>query len=154
MNLLQADSEESTAIRYFQSLMTSFLPRRIKRRFYLATLYARILKSKKPEEFQLERLNHQFKLSDGLSPLLLPCSLHEHIWEGVGLDKIPVEKGMVDLNRDTISQLNDEDCWRITKYITEKCPNWMRYGSPSLMMTDLHDLLTKVFSFRELTEVA
>jgi hypothetical protein len=127
--------------RYLYSAISEYLPRRMKRLFYVGSLVPLIFSDDTPELSWLERLNKKLRLASGATGLLPPIYFSGRIWNGINLDHIPLENREVRKEDLKDTKLSEKDCWKLGLYLTRRCPSWIRYGSEELMTTDAHDFL-------------
>lgn len=134
--------------RYLKRKLTSILPRRVKRMFYLGSLLNLFLGTDKPELSVVDQVNTKLDLANTSTGLLFPIYIGTKYWDS--LKDVPIE-----LSQNTfkpcqilLNETEDIDVWKVSLYLTRRCPDWMVYGSEELLTSDTHDLVKTLKELR------
>lgn len=147
-HVIHHDLDGNFVTRYCSGVLSEYLPRRVKRLFYIGSLVSFICQDSPPEMSWLDRLNVALRLASTTTGLLPAIYLAKRIWKGIDLNSVPLPKHEIPIASLKDAELEENDCWRIGLYLTRKSPEWIRYGSVELMTTDVHDFLRHCPQYR------
>lgn len=119
--------------RHLHRFLTGILPSKAKRMFYLTSAMAVLINNRSPDRTILAKLSKPLKLGYDPASMLFSAYIGFDIWKTLSLE---------DQAQLQLSQMDETKMWKVSMLFSEKCPDWLQYGSHHLMITDLHDLLS------------
>lgn len=133
--------------RYFSNVARTKTPRKVKRLIYLSTILGMLQNQKDPDIELVKKLNEIFQVARDPNAYLFPMHIRSMIWKGHCGSTIKLVRGVVPITEIKNLNLTDTDATDIGVYFAEHSPEWIRYGSNDLLISDVKKMLQQLMDY-------
>lgn len=140
MSLINSSITGNFLTRHIRKVLASHLPTKFKQAFFVTSGVAMVIRNKVPSMDVLWHVNAKLRSGYRTAFMIIPAYSSERFWSGVTGILGNVCPPVV-CPGCRISELSDNDLWRIGMVFATQCPDWLKYGSMQLMASDIHDTL-------------
>lgn len=131
---------------YMSNCIKSYLPRRIKRMIFLASVTA-IIAGDHDDKKIASKLNEVLHIAYKDDATILPMYIRKWIWKDLLKNPyIRLQNIEVPLSRLADSDLTEDDYGVIGSFFRMMAPSWLVYGSESLVSHDMKAVFKQVLS--------
>ncbi len=131
---------------YMSNCIKSYLPRRIKRMIFLASVTA-IIAGDSDDRKIASKLNEVLHIAYKDDATILPMYIRKWIWKDLLKDPfIRLQNNEIPLNRLSTTNLTDEDYSVVGAFFRMMAPDWLVYGSEALISQDMKAVFKQVLS--------
>lgn len=138
----------------FVKFLFKKVPKRFKRIVFISSIMGIIEQSRDANMELVNKVNEIFQLAKDPKTFMLPVHFNSVIWTDITADSVLGEDSehrevckicLKDIN-DRI--LSHEECEAIGRHFAKNVPDWLKYGSFELMVSDVIRLLREMASFK------
>lgn len=131
---------------YLSNCIKSYLPRRIKRMIFLASVTA-IIAGENDDKQIASKLNQVLHIAYKDDATIFPMYIRKWIWKDLLKNPyIRLQEKNIPLNCLSEVALNDNDYNTIGAFFRIMAPNWLVYGSEALVSQDMKAVFKQVLS--------
>lgn len=124
-----------------------YLPTRIKRMIFLASVFAYISETDTPSDETVQKLNKVMRLSRDEQAIRLPFAMKKMVWKTLEEPLIIDEVDEPIDNLKEIVQTCDSNIFaKIVHLLILRAPDWTVYASETTIQTDLRIMFDKMFN--------
>ena len=136
--------------RSISNILLHHTPRRFKRLIFLASVLAVVEDITHPSNEVITRLNELLSLAHDKSALKLPMYAHSYIWKDTILNIVKPDTDIDNtLNNIVRTKLLIHDYNTLALFFINNAPDWLIYGSVSLLKRDLMILFENLIYISE-----
>jgi len=99
---------------------------RFKRMLFVGSLYFGVVGNNRPDEQELDTVNHRFDLASSPQALLFPAAVAVLLWKGFDLTHV-----LEQYSRDQIT------LQQLTRELITAAPTWLQYGDKTAIARDV-----------------
>lgn len=130
--------------RFLARLAEVKLSRRLKRLIYISSIFGVIKQIKDPDMTLITKLNEIFKVARYPDAFIFPMYIKSMIWKSAATRSVIINNKEVPVAGLKCRGLNNEEREEIGVYFAANAPEWLRYGSNTVMVSDVSLLLKQI----------
>lgn len=129
-------------VRYITDTLSSLLPRRFKRMFYVGSALGLFLNNSEPDQDLLRAMNSALKLAFQAEGLFLSVKVYALVWKN-SQDKVIYlpRHGRVRVTDLRNIPLNESDRHEVGIWFAKNAPMCLRYGPVEMMADDVENMI-------------
>ena len=124
-----------------------YLPTRIKRMIFLASVFAYISETDTPSDETVQKLNEVMRLSRDEQAIRLPIAMKKMVWKTLD-EPLFIDDELEPINdlREVVKNCDSNIFAKIVHMLIKRAPDWTVYASESTIQTDLRIMFDKMFT--------
>ena len=138
------ESSGNFVTRFLIRLAEVKLSRRLKRLIYISSILGVIKQIKDPDMQLITKLNDIFRVARYPDAYIFPMYIKSMIWKSAATRSIIVNDKVVPVSGLKCHGLSNEEREDIGVYFAANAPEWLRYGSNAVMVSDVSLLLKQI----------
>lgn len=138
----------------FVKFLFKKVPKRFKRIVFISSIMGMIEQSRDANMELVNKVNEIFQLAKDPKTFLLPVHFNSVIWTDITADSpLGGDPEANEVCRICLRDINDrilshDECEAIGRHFAKNVPDWLKYGSFELMVSDVIRLVREIASFK------
>lgn len=120
------------------------LPRRFKRLIYISSILGIIKQINDPDMALIAKLNEVFRIAKYPDAFIFPMYIKSMIWKSAAVRSVTLTDRVVPVAGLKCRGLKNEEREEIGVYFAANAPEWLRYGTNAVMISDVSLLLKQI----------